>query len=452
MLPTAKVGQFFIIFMNSLFDNIKTQQDLPLAVRMRPEALRHFTGQRHIVGEGNLLNRLITSDRITSLIFYGPPGTGKTTLSHIIARSTSSRFVSLSAVTSNVADIRRVIAEAKNRQTTTGQKTLLLVDEIHRFNKAQQDVLLPDIENRTIQFIGATTHNPFFSVIAPLLSRSQIFQLNPLQPDDITIIIKRAIDDKVNGFGKYKINLAPRALDFWAMICNGDARRVLNALEIAVLTTKPDSTGIINITTDIAGRSIQKKTVVYDRDGDSHYDTVSAYIKSMRGTDPDAALYWLANMLYAGEDPAFIARRLIICASEDVGNADPQALMMATAALQAVEFIGMPEARIPLAQASIYVACAPKSNAAYLGIEKAYTDITDTRTQEVPRHLKDSSYPGAKTLGHGAGYQYSHQAPNHFSKQDYMISPKKYYFPTDMGYEKKIKQWLEYLNEQAVKV
>ena len=346
-----------------------------------------------------------------------------------------------------MADIRRVIAEAKNRQATTGQKTLLFIDEIHRFNKAQQDVLLPDIENRSIQFIGATTHNPFFSVIAPLLSRSQIFQLNPLKPDDIRVIIKRAITDNMNGFGKYKITIEPQALDFWSRICDGDARRALNALEIAVLTSKPGPGKTINITTDIASCSIQKKAVVYDHDEDGHYDTISAYIKSMRGTDPDATLYWLAKMLYAGEDPAFIARRLVICASEDVGNADPRALIIATAALQAVEFIGMPEARIPLAQASLYVACAPKSNAAYLGIEKAYTDIKNHRTQEVPRHLKDSNYPGAKELGHGAGYQYSHQAPDHFVKQDYMISARKYYLPTDMGYEKKIKQWLEYLNK-----
>lgn len=426
--------------MDDLFYKTLKKEDLPLAVRMRPKVLDEFIGQQHIIAPEKLLPRLITSDRITSIILYGPPGTGKTTLAHIIANTTNSHFDKLSAVESNVADIRRVIAEAKNRSQTTEKKTTLFIDEIHRFNKAQQDVLLPDIENRTIQFIGATTHNPFFSLISPLVSRSQIFQLHPLRPEDIIRIIKRAINDK--------IEIDPSALDFWAKVSDGDARRALNALEIAVLTTKPNADGYVHITLDIASESIQKKAVVYDQDEDSHYDTISAYIKSMRGSDPDATLYWLAKMLYAGEDPAFIARRLVICSSEDVGNADPQALIVATSALQAVEFIGMPEARIPLAQASVYVACAPKSNAAYLGIGKAMEDVEKGRTLEVPDHLKDSNYPAAKKLGHGIGYKYSHDYNEHYVEQEYMPSKNKYYIPTDLGYEKNIRQWLKHLSEK----
>lgn len=418
---------------------------LPLAVRMRPGTLEEFVGQQHIIAPGKLLPRAISADRITAIVFYGPPGTGKTTLAYIIANTTGSRFERLSAVEANVGDIRRIISEAKNRLSATKKKTILFIDEIHRFNKAQQDVLLPDIENRTLQLIGATTHNPFFSVIAPLVSRSQIFQLYPLKPKDITTIIQRAIQNKERGVGNHKIKLDKEVLNFWAQACDGDARRALNALEIAVLTTPPSPDGSIHITLDVASESIQKKAVVYDKDEDSHYDTISAYIKSMRGTDPDAALYWLAKMLYAGEDPAFIARRLVICASEDVGNADPRALVVATAALQAVEFIGMPEARIPLAQATVYTACAPKSNAAYLGIEKATEDVESGRTLEVPVHLKDSHYPGARKLGHGAGYKYSHMGPKHYIEQEYMPCAKKYYIPTDMGYEKKIKEWLEQL-------
>lgn len=439
---------FFISFMNDLFTKIPAQKDLPLAVRMRPRTLDEFIGQQHIIAPGKLLPRLIASDRITSIILYGPPGTGKTTLAYIIANTTGSHFDRLSAVESNVADIRRIIAEAKNRIQTTGKKTILFIDEIHRFNKAQQDVLLPDIENRTIQFIGATTHNPFFSVIAPLVSRSQIFQLHSLGPEDIILIIKGAIKDNERGLGNHKIETDETVLSFWAKVSDGDARRALNALEIAVLTTKPDPNGNIHITLDIASESMQKKAVVYDQDEDSHYDTISAYIKSMRGSDPDATLYWLAKMLYAGEDPAFIARRLVICASEDVGNADPQALIVATSALQAVEFIGMPEARIPLAQASVYVACAPKSNAAYIGIGKAMEDVEKGRTLEVPDHLKDSHYPGAKKLGHGIGYKYSHDYNEHYIEQEYLPSKNRYYIPTDLGYEKKIKQWLEHLSEK----
>jgi putative ATPase len=435
--------------MEDLFKEKTITRNLPLAARMRPEKLEDFIGQNHILAQGKLLTRLIESDNITSIIFYGPPGTGKTTLANIISNTTGSNFTKLSAVESNVADIRRVIAEAKNRNATTGKKTLLFIDEIHRFNKAQQDVLLPDIENRVVEFIGATTHNPFFSVIAPLVSRSQIFQLFSLKKEDIADIILRASKDKEKGFGKQKIKIDKDALEFFAKTSEGDARRALNAFEIAVLTTNTDSNNIIHITLDIASESMQKKAVVYDQDEDSHYDTISAYIKSMRGSDPDAALYWLAKMLYAGEDPAFIARRLVICSSEDVGNADPNALIIATSALQAVEFIGMPEARIPLAQATIYVASAPKSNASYMAIDKAMEDIEKGRVMEVPDHLKDSHYKSAEKLGHGIGYKYSHDAPLHYIKQDYMPEKNRYYTPGDLGFEKKIKQWLDYLQKHG---
>lgn len=437
--------------MQDLFKEQKTLQDIakiPLAVKMRPQNLKDFVGQKHIIDPGKLLHRLITADRITAIILYGPPGTGKTTLASIIANTTKSRFEQLSAVEANVADVRRIIAEAKNRVSATGQKTTLFIDEIHRFNKAQQDVLLPDIENRTIQLIGATTHNPFFSVIAPLISRSQIFQLQPLKESEIAAIINNAISNSEYGFGNYKIKLDREALKFWTEVSDGDARKTLNALEIAILSTLQTDNKCIHITIELAAESIQKKAVIYDNDEDAHYDTISAFIKSMRGSDPDATLYWLAKMLYAGENPAFIARRLVICASEDVGNADPRALTLATSALHAVEFIGMPEARITLAQAAVYIACAPKSNAAYLGIEQALKDIEQGRTMEVPDHLKDSSYSSAKKLGHGIGYQYSHQGQNHYIPQNYMPVKKKYYSPTDLGYEKKIKSWLKELKEQ----
>ena len=434
------------LFIKESKQNINSE--LPLAVRMRPQQISEFIGQKHIMASGKLLPRAIAAGRVTAIILYGPPGTGKTTLAHIIANTTYSQFECLSAVESNVGDIRRIIAESKNRLATTKKKTTLFIDEIHRFNKAQQDVLLPDIENRTIQLIGATTHNPFFSVIAPLVSRSQIFQLYPLTPEDLSNIIKHAISNKERGLGNYEIKLDKEALKFWTEVCDGDARKALNALEIATLTTPPEATGTIHITLDIASESVQKKAVVYDKDEDSHYNTISAYIKSLRGTDPDASLYWLAKMLYAGEDPAFIARRLVISASEDVGNADPQALMVATSALHTIEFIGMPEARIPLAQATVYIACAPKSNSAYLGIEKALEDVENGRTLEVPAHLKDSNYLGAKKLGHGTGYKYSHSGPKHYLEQEYIPANKKYYIPTNLGYEKKMKDWLKQLRNK----
>jgi len=411
-------------------------------VRMRPRSLEEYVGQQHIVGEGKLLTRAVESDRIGSLILYGPPGTGKTTLAHCISQRTNAQVERINAVSANVDDLRRIIAASQNRFTTTGRKTILFIDEIHRFNKAQQDVLMPDLEQGHLILIGATVFNPFFALTGPLISRSMVFELNPLSPDQIATILNRAIADKERGLGHLRVNADPGALAFLAQTCEGDARRALNALEIGCRTTAPDADGAIHFTPEVAQESIQKKQVVYDRDGDAHYDTASAFIKSMRGSDPDAVLYWMAKMIYAGEDPRFIARRICICAAEDVGNADPQALVIANAALQISEFIGLPEARIPLAQAAVYVACAPKSNAVYLGIEKALGDVKSKKTQEVPTHLKDASYRGAKRLEHGKDYKYAHDFKDHYVDQEYMPANTRYYEPTDMGQEKDIQQRL----------
>jgi len=424
--------------------NTQSEKDLPLAVRMRPRNLNEFFGQAHIIGDGKLLKRAIDSDRITSLILYGPPGTGKTTLAHVISNITKAHFEQLNAVTSNVAQIREAIARAKKRRIVDGKRTILFIDEIHRFNKTQQDVLMPDVEEGNPVLIGATVQNPFFSIVSPLISRSQVFELKSLLAEDIRKILRNALGDKERGLGKLKLNMDNKALEHISVSCDGDARKALNALEVGALTTRPDN-GIIEFSFEVAQESIQKKAVLYDRDDDGHYDTISAFIKSMRGSDPDAALYWLAKMLYAGEDPRFIARRLVICASEDVGNADPQALVVANAAFQVSEFVGMPEARIPLAQAVVYVACAPKSNAAYLGIEEALKDVKEGRTHEVPDHLKDASYHGAKRLGRGENYKYAHDYEQHYVKQEYVAGGKRYYIPTEIGYEKKIKEWLESL-------
>ena len=413
-----------------------------MSVRMRPRFLEEYIGQEHIVGEGKLLTRAVESDRLSSLILYGPPGTGKTTLAHCISQRTNAQVERINAVSANVDDLRRIIAASQNRFATTGRKTILFIDEIHRFNKAQQDVLMPDLEQGQLILIGATVFNPFFALTGPLLSRSMVFELNPLSPAEIIRILNRAIEDKERGFGHLRVSADPTALAFLAQTCDGDARRALNALEIGCRTTAPDADGIIHFTLEVAQESIQKKQVVYDRDGDAHYDTASAFIKSMRGSDPDAVLYWMAKMIYAGEDPRFIARRICICAAEDVGNADPQALVIANAALQISEFIGLPEARIPLAQAAVYVACAPKSNAVYLGIEKALGDVKSKKTQEVPTHLKDASYRGAKRLEHGKGYKYAHDFKDHYVDQEYMPVNAQYYAPTDMGQEKDIKQRL----------
>ena len=410
---------------------------------MRPRNLGEYIGQSHILGPGQLLRRAIEADRIQSLIFYGPPGTGKTSLAQIIALQTSSKFERLSGVESNVADMRRVLSAAANRLENKGQSTILFIDEIHRFNKAQQDVLLPDVESGVIRLIGATTHNPFFFVNSPLVSRSQIFELRSLSEDELFELLQRALIDADRGLGYLKLKVEKEAAWHIAKLADGDARKALNSLEIAALTTAPDKDGAIRITLAVAEQSIQKKAVVYDGDGDAHYDTISAFIKSMRGSDPDAALYWLAKMIHAGEDPRFIARRIVICAAEDVGLADPMALVLANAAMQAAEFVGWPEARIPLAEATVYIATANKSNSAYVAIDAALEDVKAGRTLPVPEHLRDASYKGAKRLGHGAGYQYAHDHPDHFVVQDYLGSDKRYYEPTEQGVEKKIKERVE---------
>jgi len=421
-------------------DNFRSQ---PLAARMRPRNLDEYAGQTHILGAGQLLRRAIEADRIQSLIFYGPPGTGKTSLAQIIARQTKSKFERLSGVESNVADMRRVLSAATNRLENTGASTILFIDEIHRFNKSQQDVLLPDVESGVVKLIGATTHNPFFFVNSPLVSRSQIFELRPLTEEDLFSLLQRALADEERGLGYMKISADENALRHLAKISDGDARKALNALEIAALTTAPEKNGVVKITLEVAEQSIQKKAVVYDGDGDAHYDTISAFIKSMRGSNPDAALYWLAKMIHAGEDPRFIARRIMICAAEDVGLADPMALVLANAAFHTAEFVGWPEARIPLAEATIYIATANKSNSAYLAIDAALADVRSVRTIAVPEHLRDTHYKGAERLGHGKGYEYAHDGKEHFVPQDYLGADKIYYEPTDQGVEKKIKERVE---------
>ncbi|MFH1244954.1 MAG: replication-associated recombination protein A, partial [Candidatus Omnitrophota bacterium] len=377
------------------------------------------------------------------------PGTGKTTLAYVISKATRRSFETINAVASGAEDMRKVIAAARERKKLTGQKTLFFIDEIHRFNKAQQDILMPDVEEATIVLIGATVHNPFFAIISALISRSLVFALQPLTEKDIITVLESALTDQERGLGRLKIELDKQALEHIARLSEGDARRALNALELAALTTVPDQTGVLKITLAVVEETIQKKAVVYDKNESGHYDTASAFIKSIRGSDPDAALYWLAKMLSAGEDPRFIARRICISAAEDVGNADPQAIVVANSAMQIAEFIGLPEARIPLAQAAVYAACAPKSNAVYKGIEAALSDIEKERTAPIPRHLRVGSYPGAQQLGHGQGYKYAHDYPNHFVRQEYCSSGKKYYIPTVMGYEQKIKEWLEGLRRRA---
>jgi putative ATPase len=412
----------------------------PLAARMRPRNLQEFAGQTHILAPGRLLRRAIEADRIQSLIFYGAPGTGKTSLAQIIANHTRSKFERLSGAESNVADMRRVLASAANRSENTGQPTILFIDEIHRFNRAQQDVLLPDVESGVVRLIGATTHNPFFFVNSPLVSRSQIFELQPLAETELLELLKHALSDGERGLGHMKIQADDDALRHLAKVADGDARKALNSLEIAALTTAPGADGRIHINLGVAEQCIQKKAVVYDGDGDAHYDTISAFIKSMRGSDPDATLYWLAKMIHAGEDPRFIARRIVIHAAEDVGLADPMALLLANAAFQAAEFIGWPEARIPLAEAALYIATAPKSNSTILAIDAALDDVRSGRTLQVPEHLRDAHYSGARRLGHGEGYLYAHDFPEHFVVQDHLGADKRYYEPTDQGLEQTIKE------------
>lgn len=421
------------------------KKNAPLADRMRPTNIDEFIGQNHILGEGKFLNRSIKADRITSMIFYGPPGTGKTTLAMIIANSTNMNFEKQSAVTSGVKDIREVIHKAEEGLKLYNKRTILFIDEIHRFNKAQQDALLPFVERGIIILIGATTENPYFEVNKALLSRMMVIPLRPLTREDLYKLIKNGLTNKEKGLGNYKINIEKEAIEYLITISDGDGRLALNSLEIGVLSTPKDNNGIINIDLDTIKECILVKSAKYDKGGDEHYNTISAFIKSMRGSDPDATLYWLAKMINAGEDPKFIARRIIICASEDVGNADPQALTVAVSAFNAVNVIGMPEGRIILAQAAVYVACAPKSNASYIGIEKALEDIKNKPIGKVPAHLRDASYKGATNLGYGKGYLYPHNYDNAYIKQQYLPDDfigSKYYEPTDHGYEKTIKEYL----------
>ncbi|MEK6643300.1 MAG: replication-associated recombination protein A [Planctomycetota bacterium] len=417
----------------------------PLAVRMRPRTLDEFCGQHHFLGPGKLLRRLLEADRLTSAIFYGPPGTGKTTLAQIIAGYTKAAFESVNAATIGVKEVRDILARAKDRLGDDGRRTVLFLDEIHRFNRAQQDVLLGDVEDGIVILVGATTENPFFSVNAPLVSRSQIFQFEPLTEEDIQALIRRALVDEERGLGKHRATITDEAAAFLATTSDGDARRALTAVEVAVLSNAgaTNTNQPVNITLDVAQDSIQRKAIVYDGTGDQHYDAASAFIKSMRGGDPDAVVYWLARMLEAGEDPRFIARRVAICAAEDVGNADPQALILANAAAQITMFIGMPECQLPLAQAAIYIACAPKSNASAVAIWGAASDVKKGRTIPVPRHLKDTHYKGSQRLGSGEGYQYTHDFEDGMVGQDYLGVDKAYYMPTDRGHEKAMGEYLE---------
>lgn len=450
------------------------RQAMPLAARMRPRSLAEFVGQQHFLGEGKLLRRLLAADRLGSVIFYGPPGTGKTTLAQLLAGETRSQFVQLNAVTSGVKELRDEIASARDRLAADGRRTLLFIDEIHRFNKTQQDVLLPDVENGAIILVGATTQNPFFALTSALVSRSRVFEFQSLSPDEIKLLLRRALDDKERGLGGHRVHLLDEAADYLADVCDGDARLALAALEVGVLSSSrtgfaadskfnrggasssagastartdrsgdpSDVEGTLDFTRELAAESVQRKAIEYDRDGDSHYDAASALIKSLRGSDPDAAIYWLARMLEAGEDVRFLARRLVILASEDIGNADPQGLPLAVAAMQACEFVGLPECQLILAQAVTYLACAPKSNAATLAIGEARRDVREGRLLPVPIHLRDRHYSGAERLSHGGGYVYSHDAAGGVVAQDYLGVEREYYRPVPRGFEQELAERL----------
>lgn len=438
-----------------LFDYMRSntqERESPLASRLRPTSLDQVVGQKHIIGKDKLLYRAIQADQLGSIIFYGPPGTGKTTLAKVIANTTKANFRQINATVAGKKDMEEVVGEAKDALGMYGKKTILFVDEIHRFNKSQQDYLLPFVEDGTLILIGATTENPYFEVNGALLSRSRIFELRHLEKDDIRELILRAVKDEEKGMGSYRARIDEDALDFLADIANGDARAALNAVELGILTTQRGEDGLIHITMEVAQECIQKRAVRYDKNGDNHYDTISAFIKSMRGSDPDAAIYYLARMLYAGEDIKFIARRIMICASEDVGNADPMALSVAVAAAQAVERIGMPEAQIILSQAVAYVATAPKSNTAVNAIGEAMSAVKGQKTMPVPVHLKDSHYKGAGALGHGQGYKYAHDYPNHYVRQQYLpdgMEDQTFYHPSENGYERKIREHMTFIREYA---
>lgn len=416
--------------------------EAPLPVRIRPRTIDEFVGQGHFFGEGKLLRRMLEADRLTSLIFYGPPGTGKTALAQVIAKTTRAFFEHVNAALSSVKVIREILEKARARLARRKRRTVLFVDELHRFNRAQQDVLLNDVETGSVLLIGATTENPFFAINSPLLSRSTIFEFKPLAEEDILTILRRAVADELRGFGKLDLHVDDEALAHLARVCDGDARRALVALEVGVESTPPDAGGTIHYDVAVAEESIQRKAIVYDGTGDQHYDAASAFIKSMRGGDPDAAVYWMAMMLEAGEDPRFIARRMVILASEDIGNANPTALVLAQAALEASAAVGMPEARIILGQAATYLACSPKSNAAYKAIDAAIADVREGRTLDVPDHLKDASYKGAERLGRGGGYKYAHDYEGHWVDQEYLGAPRLYYEPTSEGAEEKIRERL----------
>ena len=439
-----------------LFDFMRENtmdKESPLASRLRPVTLDEVVGQQHIIGKDKLLYRAIKADKLGSVIFYGPPGTGKTTLAKVIANTTSADFKQINATVAGKKDMEEIVKEARDSLGMFGRKTILFVDEIHRFNKGQQDYLLPFVEDGTLTLIGATTENPYFEVNGALLSRSRVFELKPLEREDIRELIRRAVYDRDKGMGAYNAVIDEEAMNFLADVANGDARAALNAVELGIMTTERDAAdGKIHIDIDVAQECIQKRVVRYDKDGDNHYDTISAFIKSMRGSDPDAAVYYLARMLYAGEDMKFIARRIMICAAEDVGNADPQALVVAVAAAQAAERIGLPEAQIILSQAVTYVASAPKSNAACNAVFEALEAVRSSKTMPVPVHLQDAHYKGAAKLGHGQGYLYAHDFPNHYVKQQYLpdgMEGSVFYRPTENGYEKKIKEHMEFIRSEA---